>query len=42
MSESRKYKIVFLDDEISTLTYLQYAVDWESLGITVCGTAQDG
>ena len=31
MSEKNRYKIIFIDDEVSTLTYLQYALDWEQL-----------
>ncbi len=42
MSEKNRYKIIFIDDEVSTLTYLQYALDWEQLRISVCGTADEG
>ena len=42
MFENKKYKIVFIDDEISTLAFLKCAVDWGELQVEVCGSAQDG
>lgn len=42
MYEKNRYRIVFIDDEVSTLTYLKYAVKWEKFGIEVSGCARDG
>jgi Response regulator containing CheY-like receiver domain and AraC-type DNA-binding domain len=36
------YKIIFVDDEISTLKFLTNALDWEEYGIEIVGTANDG
>lgn len=36
------YKIIFIDDEISTLKFLINALDWEEYGIVIVGTANGG
>lgn len=35
-------KIVFIDDEKTSLELLNCVIDWESIGFTVSGTATDG
>lgn len=36
------YKIIFIDDEVSTLKFLTNAINWDEYGIEIVGTADDG
>ncbi len=36
------YKIIFIDDEVSILRALPYAIDWRKYNIQIAGTASDG
>jgi YesN/AraC family two-component response regulator len=36
------YKIIFIDDEVSILRALPYAIDWGKYNIQIAGTASDG
>lgn len=42
MGTAAKYKVILVDDEPIILRSLQAAIDWESLGLEIAGTAKNG